>query len=261
MTDGDKVNYKDIYENHPEYINRRQNGTFEQIRIRLEVTTYKIPGLISLLNGDWGKSPNVLEIGCATGELIGSLDTSLFNKLTGVDISEKNISTAKHNFPHVDFHVGDFRSLNLGRFDIVILSDVLEHIPDDVLFLKEASQLADVTLIKLPLEDCPQHWFRKYGPNDKSGHLRKYNLASAFNLCHQAGVKIYSHSVKWTRDSGLDATVRSERKRLTGLEYSGSITVRAFKAIVDSAFRLCPSLGRAMVSSDVFIASRLEKST
>jgi SAM-dependent methyltransferase len=95
----------------------------------------------------------VLEIGCATGELIAAMPVRPGGRRVGIDISEANVRAAQARFPDVEFRCGDFRALTGSGFDVVLLSDVLEHVPDDAAFLRDAAALADTVLLNLPLED------------------------------------------------------------------------------------------------------------
>jgi trans-aconitate 2-methyltransferase len=87
---------------------------------------------------------SVLEIGCGNGavtKLIAEKVTK--GKVTGLDISSESIAAAKINlksFSYVNFvasNVTDYETND--KFDVVVLSDVLEHIPieyHDALFNK-----------------------------------------------------------------------------------------------------------------------------
>ncbi|MEO6039067.1 MAG: class I SAM-dependent methyltransferase [Saprospiraceae bacterium] len=84
----------------------------------------------------------LLEVGCGIGTLTGLLAKQLTRggQLTAVDISPKSVETARRrlrNRSNVRFLTGDILQLNLEqRFDVVVLPDVLEHIP-----LEEHSRL------------------------------------------------------------------------------------------------------------------------
>lgn len=76
----------------------------------------------------------VLEIGCGIGTVTGLLAAYL-NKgqVVGADISPKSIEMAKQNlkkFGNAEFVVSDMSSFShTSKFDVVLLPDVLEHIP------------------------------------------------------------------------------------------------------------------------------------
>jgi SAM-dependent methyltransferase len=78
------------------------------------------------------RNSRVLEIGCATGELLNNLNPSYG---VGVDISSKMIEIARARFPRLNFLVANiedndwFKSLE-GPFDYIILSDVIGHLFD-----------------------------------------------------------------------------------------------------------------------------------
>lgn len=86
----------------------------------------------------------LLDIGCGDGELLFSLENH-FNELHGVDIAEprlERIKTKMKNKIHV--HLGDANDLlpfNNDYFDVIIASDVLEHLFDPYHFVKECSRM------------------------------------------------------------------------------------------------------------------------
>lgn len=73
---------------------------------------------------------------------------------TGFDISPKNIEVARQRFPDANFFVQDIFTYEGEPFDMVILGDIVEHIPDDVGFLRRCAQLGRYILLNLPLENC-----------------------------------------------------------------------------------------------------------
>jgi len=70
----------------------------------------------------------ILEVGCATGDLLASLEPA---RGVGVDISAAMISIAKKNFPHLEFYQGEISDLKLAEtFDYVVLSGLLGELED-----------------------------------------------------------------------------------------------------------------------------------
>ena len=70
----------------------------------------------------------ILDVGCGAGVL--SRHLTRFGRVTGVDFSDAAIALARELVPAATFHAGalDRRSLQ-GKFDLVTLFDVLEHVP------------------------------------------------------------------------------------------------------------------------------------
>ena len=70
----------------------------------------------------------VLEVGCATGDILASLEPG---KGVGLDISPAMIELAARKHPGLEFRVHDLMRGPLGeRFDYVVAADVAEHVPD-----------------------------------------------------------------------------------------------------------------------------------
>ena len=76
------------------------------------------------------------------------------------------------------------------RFNLIILSDIIEHIEDDLGFLKKCSEISEFVLLNLPLEKSFSQRKRPYGYDDPSGHLRAYSLNDAFSLIRSANFSI-----------------------------------------------------------------------
>ena len=78
---------------------------------------------------------SICDLGCGNGHITGRL-AALGYRVTGVDASASGIQIAQRAYPRVEFvHALIDRDLNLGQFDLVISSDVIEHLyrPSDLL--------------------------------------------------------------------------------------------------------------------------------
>lgn len=92
------------------------------------------------------KNSKVLDIGCATGE-----HTKLFvrnnNKVVGIDIIDYRCKTDfkqrtnYDNFQFVLVREGEKLPFKDSTFDVVVSLDVIEHIEDDVGFVKEIKRI------------------------------------------------------------------------------------------------------------------------
>lgn len=79
----------------------------------------------------------VLEIGSGVGTVTGLLSGFLKDgRLTANDISAKSIDIARERLKtcrNINFIVGDITKTNISeKFDVIVLPDVLEHIPSDL---------------------------------------------------------------------------------------------------------------------------------
>lgn len=91
---------------------------------------------------DCKKDSKILEIGCGMGYLTFALHKAGFNIL-GLDISQKAIDYAIKMYG--DFYICadifEYSKKNSNKFDIVILTEVIEHVTNPIEFLKEIKKL------------------------------------------------------------------------------------------------------------------------
>lgn len=251
----DKIDYRALYdEKLPEYALRRDPDSYNARRIALEVREFKIPNLLSVLPTDF-QFDSVAEIGCATGELIATFPGETIRRRVGFDLSKMNVEAARARFPGTAFTTVDFRSA-AERFDIVILSDVLEHVPDDVQLLRDAASVARLVLVNLPLEKCLMSLFRNYGPDDSSGHLRSYSLGEGMGLFSAAGLKVLNTKRIWVMETSYERLRQQLNKELLGAEFNGVAAVRLFKRLVFELSTAVRPLGRVTFASNLFASAK-----
>jgi SAM-dependent methyltransferase len=91
----------------------------------------RLAGTAAWLAQNVSLSSRVLDAGCATGALLGYLQQEGFTDLVGLDPSPIATATAARTY-HVSTVTGSFFSPpdDLGLFDLVVLSHVLEHLSD-----------------------------------------------------------------------------------------------------------------------------------
>lgn len=74
-------------------------------------------------------SVSILDIGCGLGNIAFPL-ASMGYRVTGIDLHAPTIETARrHNpFPNLSFEVAPVESLDIASYDVLVLSEVLEHV-------------------------------------------------------------------------------------------------------------------------------------
>ncbi len=81
----------------------------------------------------------ILDVGCGTGEQLTVPLAARGYRVLGVDFHEPTIVRARtlHSLPGLAFEVGDIHSVHQSgrRFDVVICSEVLEHVRDPLAFV------------------------------------------------------------------------------------------------------------------------------
>ena len=245
--------YSDLYDGKAEYVARRAGESLEARLIQVEVEHFKVPNLVAVLPQGF-KYSCVVEVGCATGELLAAFPAPADCRRVGFDISQENVKCARERHPGADFRFGDFRNFE-GRADIVILSDVLEHVPDDQAMLEHAGRLGRLVLINLPLEDNWLNAARNYGPSDVSGHLRRYSLDQGFSLIRAAGLTLLDWRRLWVHETECDLRRRRLRKEILGSEFSGGPLASGARRLVWSGARTIRPLGRRLFASNLFASA------
>lgn len=86
-------------------------------------------------------SPDILEIGCATGWLCREL--SALGSVTGIDLADDVIRQAEVLVPEARFVAGDFLTLDLGQaaYDVVVSLETIAHVEDKGRFLDRVAEL------------------------------------------------------------------------------------------------------------------------
>jgi 2-polyprenyl-3-methyl-5-hydroxy-6-metoxy-1,4-benzoquinol methylase len=101
------------------------------------------------------KGERVLDIGCGSGAVAYSIVSECRATVVGIDIQPENIKIAqeKYKHPNLSFRVGDALLLENEKFDVVVLSNVLEHLPHRDQFLKRTQEVTQAKryLIRVPV--------------------------------------------------------------------------------------------------------------
>lgn len=137
------------------------------------------------------KKMNVLDIGCGAGTLDFYLSDKV-KKIKGIDISKKAISSCeitKNNLgiKNLDFELIYFpKEKPKGKYDFIIFSEVIEHLEDDNLSIKEIYKLlkpGGILFLSTPSVNAPLHKLGLTKKFDKDvGHVRRYNLTELSKL-------------------------------------------------------------------------------
>ncbi len=119
---------KNVKEFYNEFSKSTLNRDFKQINLRHTAIKHLISKYL-------GPNHRVLEIGCGAG-IITRFIAKRVREVLAVDISDVNIETARRyvqssncNFASLDITTPEAWSALPSKFDVVILADVIEHIP------------------------------------------------------------------------------------------------------------------------------------
>ncbi len=152
-----------------------------------------------------GSGEKILDVGCGLGEVAADISSRYpACEVTGVDILPELIEKARsaHCRPNLRFECMDvLKQLPVGGFDVVVLSNVLEHISPRKQFLGRLRQETKAVrfLVRVPLFE--RHW--------------------AVAMRKRLGMPFYcdpTHEIEYTRES-LIAELRQAHLTPTHEEY------------------------------------------
>ena len=131
----------------------------------------------------------ILEIGCGNGVVLKQFNEQLNKSVDGCDLNLYALNMIK-DVPGKKYvyNIYDLDKQLVNQYDTVILLDVVEHIGNDVEFLKTASKHLKPgghVLINVP---ALQSLFSRY--DTQAGHQRRYNKKSLRSLCNNAGLDL-----------------------------------------------------------------------
>ena len=155
----------------------------------------------------------VLEVGFGSGGMLLKFPPSTL--ITGLDMSIGAVERLRHEFAvrgrrNVDLQVWAVGTQGLpafdGKFDVVVLSHVLEHVPDDKRLLADVHSLMSPgahLVVMVPLEDWSEI---------EHGHVRAFDEATIRRVVEGAGFSVKGvqtdHSIdNWFRWLALSPIV------------------------------------------------------
>ena len=149
----------------------------------------------------------VLDIGCGNGALAWDIVKNVKDvHLIGIDINSESINLARRNYQssNLQFISGDAtKDLPNEKFDVIVLSNVLEHIEKRIEFLtiiKEKYQ-PKLFLIRVPMfnRDWRVPLKKEIGVDYRldETHFIEYTFEEFENEINQSGLKIKSKQIIW----------------------------------------------------------------
>lgn len=205
------------------FLSLRKSKIFREFILKLLIKihnlSYKSIGLFASYSGTHPKheimnyhqffldnineTSRVLDIGCGTGSVAFDLSRKA-KKVIGIDISRKNIETSKKRYSrsNLNFILGNATRYDFtSKFDVIILSNVLEHIEDRVSFLKKAISISSSLLIRVPL--ITRDWISVYKKNIgqeyrlSNDHYIEYTEENFQQEMEASGLRIEKYYVKF----------------------------------------------------------------
>lgn len=185
---------------------------------------WKARHVLEMLDRADYRPSSICDIGCGSGGLLAYLHQHLreTGSFTGYDISPQAISLAKNKTKaDLEFYSENFFDHCSKRFDMILLIDVFEHVPDYLGFLERCRPYADCFIFHIPLE-LSALWIMREWPilrrRRSVGHLHHFSKATALETLQYCGYTIndsfYTASGFQPHDCSLKATIRDLPKKM-----------------------------------------------
>lgn len=186
----------------------------------------------------------ILDIGCGSGDFLGMLKFDSRNSLFGMDVSAAALTIAKQKDFVQNTFVGDLtkkEDIPQESFDVIVASEVLEHIGDYKLALKHVCAIlrpGGHMIITVPYRQ--KYWTPH---DDFSGHIRRFEPDELESALREAGFLIKT-SYSWgsmvynlyyqffLRKQNPQTVMKNTQSRLK--RFAGSVLYHMFK--VDDLF-------------------------
>ena len=148
----------------------------------------------------------VLDIGCGNGVMSHDLADKAGARVLGIDISQEKITQAQNRYQHqkLQFKVGDvLQDLPDEHFDVVILSNILEHLKARPAFLRQVRKRVHPSrvLIRVPLyeRDWRVPLKQELGIEWRldTTHEIEYTLESFAQEMKKAGLQTIHQEIRW----------------------------------------------------------------
>lgn len=141
------------------------------------------------------KLNKVLDAGCGTGVYSFSISKKA-KEIYAIDISRKKINYCKkiNCFDHLNFEIGDLTKLKYKNnfFNLIICSDVFEHIKDGEKAFKELKRTLDskgIMIITVPTDSKANQKYYKLYKHERPG----YSLEDIKKWCRRYNLRILNY--------------------------------------------------------------------
>ncbi|HEY8607339.1 MAG TPA: class I SAM-dependent methyltransferase [Noviherbaspirillum sp.] len=131
-----------------------------------------------------------LEVGCGTGYVLEAVSTAYpSSELHGAEYFEEGLEYARARVPKARFRTLDATTMDdAERYDVVGAFDVIEHIEEDELVLRNLARAlkAEGTL----MVTVPQHQWLWSKSDEYACHVRRYSRADLIKKTERAGLRV-----------------------------------------------------------------------
>lgn len=179
---------------------------------------------------------SIVEVGCGAGGILAALHDVLPDvSFVGCDIApDASRFWAKYADMNIKFSVGDFIQQENAKFDVLLLLDVIEHLPNPFKFLTDLHGRSVFYVFHIPLDLSAMSVLREQPllfVRQKVGHIHYFTKGLALSLIEESGFQVldwfYTDASFTAPKASLKAKIAKMPRRMANM-FSRDWGVRLF---------------------------------
>lgn len=178
----------------------------------------------------------ILEVGCGTGHNLAMLGRFGRVDATEIDATARTMASGRLGHPVIDTPLPGLAGVGAGRYDLVAILDVLEHVEDDrAALVSMAAKLKPGGRILVTVPAHPWMWSAH---DEVNHHKRRYTRRSLAAAVADAGLKL--DMLSWFNSLLFPAAAaaRLAGKLAGNKDSSDALPPPPVNAMLESLFRL-----------------------
>jgi hypothetical protein len=203
---------------------------------------WKAQQILQMLRTQPSPVETICEVGCGAGEILRQLHDQMpaIRRLVGYEITEVPLTmAAQRATERLSFKLIDAAE-DGDVFDLMIIMDVIEHVPDPISFLRNLRFKAKRTILHVPLDLSVQSIIRPsklMSLREQFGHIHYFTPETAIATVREAGYTVWGHT--FTRSFDLPpGSVKARVARIPRRLLPRKVTVRmlgGYSILIDAS--------------------------
>lgn len=160
-----------------------------------EDSAWKASQVLKMFSRNHLTPKSIVDVGCGAGGILASLSDAMPEvACSGFEIaSDAARFWEKYSKKRITFSVGDYLQAEAIHCDVILLLDVLEHVPNPFAFLSALLGRADYFVFHIPLDLSAMSVTREHPlllVRQKVGHIHYFTKNLAFSLLQESGFEV-----------------------------------------------------------------------
>lgn len=188
----------------------------------MEDSGWKAQQVLKVLQESHLTPTSIVEVGCGAGGILAALHGALpAVHYTGYEIApDASRFWEKPTALGIDLFVSDFLQTETEHFDVLMLLDVIEHVPDPIAFLSQIRGRANYYVLHIPLDLSALSVSREtplLAVRQKVGHIHYFTKGLALSLLSECGFEVIDWKYTGAALNSPQATIKTRLARIPRL--------------------------------------------